>query len=223
MVKVVIINKNGDCNDSEMKKILFSELYKKCGFKNNNNFDKRFSWKIVHKKQTLYINVFAKNNGRANTENKFDFPPPIDNELYFGNIVIVACVEDNNEDNVIDITVDMWSKIYESLMGGFENIENTDDEEEEEEEEIPPELLTKHGYKKDGFIVDDEDSSSENDDDDDETDEDEDGDISGDSDDIISDSGDDEMGEDEEENSEIEEVEEEYVSKKKEENKDKRN
>jgi hypothetical protein len=156
MVKVVIIDKNGDCKDIEMKKIIFGDLYKKCGFKNNNNFDKRITWKINHKKKHLFINIFAKNNGRANTENKFDFPPPIDNDLFFGNIIIVACSKTNDEDNVIDINVSTWCKIYESLMGGFENIENTDDE-EEEEEEIPPELLTKHGYKKDGFIISDED------------------------------------------------------------------
>jgi hypothetical protein len=164
MVSVVIIQKNGDCKNHELKNCKFNDLYKKCGFKNNNHFDKRTTWTIIYKKNKLFINLFAKNNGRANTENKFDLPPPVDNDLFFGNMIIVACTKKNNEQNITNINVDTWCKIYESLMGGFENIENTDDE-EEEEEEIPPELMTKHGYKKDGFIV----SDGEGDIDDDET------------------------------------------------------
>ena len=155
MVSVVIIQKNGDCKNSELKKCKINELYKKCGFKNNNHFEKRTTWTIVYKKNKLFINLFAKNNGRANTENKFDLPPPVDNDLFFGNMIIIACTKKNNENNITNINIDIWCKIYESLMGGFENIENTDDE-EEEEEEIPPELMTKHGYKKDGFIVSDD-------------------------------------------------------------------
>ena len=33
-----------------------------------------------------YINVYGKTNGKASSENKYDFPPPIDNTLFFGNI-----------------------------------------------------------------------------------------------------------------------------------------
>ena len=204
MVRIIIINKNGECKEHVVKKIIFNELYKKCGFKNNNNFDKRITWNTTLNKKKIFINVFAKNNGRANNENKFDFPPPIDNDLYFGNIIITACINKNDENNVIDITEKMWLKIYENLMGGFEDIENTDDEEEEEEEEIPPELLTKHGYKKDGFIIDDEDDDDDeetddetsetdddsNDDDDDETDDDDDDDETDDDDDETDDDDD---------------------------------
>ena len=41
----------------------------------------------------------------------------------------------------------MWKEIYDKLMGGFENIENTDDEEEEEEQYSNSEL-TNDGYLK---------------------------------------------------------------------------
>ena len=173
MVKVVIIQKGGDCKTHELKKCVFSELYKKCGFRNNNNFTKVISWKIVYKKNNVFINLFAKDNGRATTENKFDLPPPIDNNLYFGSMVLVACSNKNTEDNCIDLDVDMWCKLYETLMGGFEDITNTDDE-EEEEEYVPPELLTKHGYKKDDFIVSDDDDDDDDDDDEDDADDDDD-------------------------------------------------
>ena len=173
MVKIVIIQKGGECKTHNLKNCVFSELHKKCGFKNDNNFSKRMTWKIEYKNNNLFVNLFAKDNGRATTENKFDLPPPIDNNLYFGNMAIVACTNTNSEENSIDFDVDMWCKIYESLMGGFEDITNTDDE-EEEEEYVPPELLTKQGYKKDGFIVSDDDDEEEEDDDDDDDDDDED-------------------------------------------------
>ena len=173
MVKVVVIEKNGDCKTQVLKKCIFSDLYKKCGFRNDNNFQKRISWKIIYKKNNLFINLFAKDNGRATTENKFDVPPPIDSNLYFGNMVLVACANKNTEENTIDFDVDTWFKIYEMLMGGFEDITNTDDE-EDEEEYVPRELLTKHGYKKDGFIVSDDDDEADDDDDDDDDDDEED-------------------------------------------------
>lgn len=191
MVKVVVIEKNGDCKTQELKKCIFSDLYKKCGFRNDNNFQKRISWKIVYKKNNLFINLFAKDNGRATTENKFDLPPPIDSNLYFGNMILIACTNKNTEENCIDLDVDMWCKIYETLMGGFEDITNTDDE-EEEEEYVPPELLTKHGYKKDGFIVSDDEDEDDDDEDEDDDDEDEDDDEEDDEDDNDEDDEDDE-------------------------------
>ena len=96
----------------------------------------------------------AKNTGQPHTENKYDLPPPIDNELYFGKIAIVACLNKFEEVNITGLTDVTWAKIYESLMGGFEDIENTDNE-EESEEDIPDELRTAHGYEKDGFVVSD--------------------------------------------------------------------
>lgn len=155
MVNIVIINKSGDCKTLNVKNFVKDDLYKKCGFKSSNNFENRHSWSVKLKQNNINIEIYAKDNGRANTENKFDFPPPIDNELYFGNIAIVAYK--NKE--VVDIDVDDWCKVYEKLMGGFENLgdKDTSDDDDDEEDDIPPEQLTKEGYMKDDFIVDSDD------------------------------------------------------------------
>jgi hypothetical protein len=34
--------------------------------------------------------VYAKNTGRANTENKYELHPPLDKDLYFGYIAIIS-------------------------------------------------------------------------------------------------------------------------------------
>lgn len=155
MVKIVIIAKNGDIQTQNIKFDGFGGLYKKCGFRTSKDFTKRMTWNLEYRRLKLCIGVFAKNNGKATAENKFDFPPPIDNDLYFGKIAIVACLNTFDEVNITDLTDTIWVKIYESLMGGFEDINNTDNE-EESEEDIPDEFITAHGYKKDGFVVSDE-------------------------------------------------------------------
>lgn len=160
MVNIVIIDKNGDKKTQNIKFDGFDGLHKKCGFRTSKDFSKRMTWNLEYKNLKLCIGVFAKNAGKATTENKFDFPPPIDNDLYFGKIAIIACLNKFDEVNITDLTHTTWEKIYESLMGGFEDIENTDNE-EESEEDIPEELRTAHGYKKDGFVVSDGEEESD--------------------------------------------------------------
>ena len=93
-----------------------------------------------------------KTAGRANTENKYEFPPPIDNVLFFGSCVLISR-DDNN--NPKDLTIEQWDKIYDELYGGFEDIGDEDSEEEEEEDD-PNIPKTKSGYAKDDFVEDDD-------------------------------------------------------------------
>ena len=85
----------------------------------------------------------------------YDFLPPVDSPLYFGVCALVA--EDENDD-CIDLTIEMWETFYEELFGGFENLADTaaeDNNEEDEMESIPAEMKTKSGYLKDDFVVED--------------------------------------------------------------------
>ena len=125
-------------------------LYTKCGFKNDNDFDKRTTWNIAIEEETFNIELWAKNNARANTENKYDFPPPIDNELYFGTCALLRVDDD---ENIIDLTTEVWEKVYEFLFGGFEDLDSEEEPSEDELETIPNEMKTKTGYLKDGFVI----------------------------------------------------------------------
>ena len=145
MVKIIIINRGGYYNAVNLTDVSLSNLYKKCGFRKLDNFEKRTTWKIKYNSNNLKISVFSKNTGRANTENKFEFPPPIDNDLYFGNVAIVAYKDKLLLENTLDLNEDIWCKIYEKLMGGFIDLGKEDTSEEEEYENIPKEELTKQG------------------------------------------------------------------------------
>ncbi len=136
--------------------VCLKDYYKKCGFRNDKNFELRNSWKVKDEGENKYVSVFAKNNGRANSENKFELPPPLDNELYFGSILIVLHKEKEKYEleDLEDLTIEKWEKFYGKLYGGFEDL-GEEDSYSSEEEEIDPEMLTKDGYsKEDGFVVD---------------------------------------------------------------------
>jgi len=178
-LSVIIVEKTGVLKILNIKDYKEEELYKKCGFKKSSGFEKRTTWKFNDKetKTEYFVSLFAKDDGKANSENKYDFPPPVDTVLYFGNCALVAYV--NNEKKYTSISLQLWNKIYEKLFGGFEDLNNTIKEDEEEEDElanIPAEKKTKEGYLKDGFVVDnnllsdedtEEDDYSSNDNDDD--------------------------------------------------------
>ena len=153
-MKFITVNKVGIINEVTMRSNDVKEIYKKCGFKNNNNFSHEHSWEITVDGNVYKVSVYAKNNGRALNENKYELPPPIDTNLYFGNIAITCY--NKKLDEYIDLTKNLWLQIYNNLMGGFEDITQTDDEEEEFEEDMyDTDELTNEGYLKDGFVVDD--------------------------------------------------------------------
>ena len=105
---------------------------------------------------TYHISLYGKLKGKANTENKYDFPPPADNMLFFGNCILTNKVDEE----YYELSPELWGKLYEKLFGGFEDLAATAEEDEtefDELENVPKNMKTKSGYLKDGFIVDDDD------------------------------------------------------------------
>ena len=156
MPSVVIVEKNGDLKMQEYKSINTDELYKKCNFKKSDGFNKVSEWGYSKKGDSpITVELWARSDGQANKENKYDFPPPVDSDLFFGNCALL--LRDSNM-KIIDLTIDKWNKIYEHLFGGFETLADNADEDEEEEDElenVPSSMKTKDGYLKDGFIIED--------------------------------------------------------------------
>jgi len=174
-VQCVVIDKQN--NKKQVKiNVNSDQFYKKCKLRSAKDFDYRHSWKIKEEGEVMYLSIFAKNNGRANTENKCELPPPLDNQLYFGSLLVVKHKEEGkyDMDDLIELTVENWEKHYNKLYGGFEDLGEEDSY--SSEESIDPELLTKEGYsKEDGFVVesDEEIIDDEGDEDDEEEEEEE--------------------------------------------------
>jgi hypothetical protein len=171
---IIIVDKGGSLKPLNVKDYKVEDLFKKCGFKKAEGFGLQVEWPVKIDKGRYVIQMYGKLDGKANTENKYDFPPPIDKNLYFGSCALVGMSrDDSNHLTHINLSVDLWNKIYEKLFGGFENLALTnadDDNEEDELENVPKNMKTKKGgYLKDGFVVDSSDtediSASESEDD----------------------------------------------------------
>jgi hypothetical protein len=179
---IIIVERLGSLKTLSIKDFKLEDLYKKCGFKKAEDFTKQTEWNVKFDSKKYCIQVFAKTDGRANSENKYDFPPPIDTKLFYGSCAIVGQIKKDDGSKVYaNLSLPLWNKIYEKLFGGFEDLASTAKEDEEEEDElanIPKEKKTKSGYLKDGFVVDSSDteeatpSGSEDSDDEDADDED---------------------------------------------------
>jgi len=163
---IIIIDKGGSLKTLTVKDYKVDELYKKCGFKKIDGFNLQVEWPVKLDGQRYLVQMYGKLDGKANMENKYDFPPPIDKNLYFGSCALVGMIRDdsNNRDH-INLSIELWKKIYEKLFGGFEDLALTcveDEEEEDELENIPKNMKTKKGgYLKDGFVVDSSDAEEE--------------------------------------------------------------
>jgi hypothetical protein len=161
-------------------------LSKKCGYRNHDGFSCYHTWRYKNKKKFsfqacgsvgsvgsvgsgsgsdttsscvpkyIYIDIWGKTDGRAGNETKYELPPPIDDLLFFGNLALVARID---KETAVNLTVEIWSCIYEKLFGGFEDLAATALEDENESDElagIPASMKTHNGYLKDGFIVEDD-------------------------------------------------------------------
>ena len=150
-MNILIVEKTGVIKDAKIKSP--EEIYKKCGFKSSKDFEHQVTWGVESCNEQINIKLYGKMVGRANSENKYEFPPPIDTELYFGSVALLAF---SKEDEILDLYSETWEGIYEELYGGFEELGSEDSDETDELEDVPDELKTKEGYLKDGFVVPDD-------------------------------------------------------------------
>jgi len=140
------------------KKSTTFSCYHTWRFRNRNN---RFGLsEEEHETKYIYIDLWAKTDGHAGQENKYELPPPVDEIIFFGNMALVARL---NKEVACNLSAKKWKLVYEKLFGGFEDLATTAQADENEVDElalIPDSKKTKNGYLKDGFVVDDDETSS---------------------------------------------------------------
>ena len=188
-IGIIIVEKLGTLKELTVKEFKEEDLFKKCGFKKGDDFVKQTEWSLKMDGKKYRVSLYAKIEGKANTENKYDFPPPVDTKLFFGACALVCYSIDGSGKSVPQsMNLVQWNKFYEKLFGGFEDLSATCAEDECEIDElagISADKKTKNGYLKDGFVVDSEeddenaayDSEENEDEETDETEEEEEGDL----------------------------------------------
>jgi hypothetical protein len=162
MPTILIVEKTGAIKELIIKTYAEDELYKKAGFKTKEGFKCYTTWAATIEDTDYNISLYGKTSGKANQENKYEFPPPVDTTLFFGSCILV------NKNGSENLSEKEWNLVYDYLYGGFEDLDDDDDDDDEDEEDdLIGVKLTKEGYMKDDFIVDDDDEDEEDDDDDD--------------------------------------------------------
>jgi hypothetical protein len=79
----------------------------------------------------MKLELWGYKEGRQGTENKHEFPPPIDSSTLFGDAVMVATMEGGDPTN---ITTAQYTKFYTQIFQGFDSQDEDDDSSEADEE-----------------------------------------------------------------------------------------
>ena len=112
MTKIVLVEKTGNKKDLNAKDLSREILYKKCGFRKAEGFEKRHTFEVKHD-GVHSVEVWSRDSGRANTENKYDLPPPIDTNYILERIAIVGVDE---IDELTDLDKATWEKVMRNYL-----------------------------------------------------------------------------------------------------------
>ena len=153
MITVLLVKANTTLVEKRLKSFDEELLYKACNYKTSDGFERLHCYRVNDDEFIIY----GKKDGKANHENKYDLPPPIDSALYFGTL----CIFKKYENQVVSISQKEWESAYEKLFGGFEDIDSKDEERSEDSEVYSDEDYTNEGYVKDGFVVGDDELEEE--------------------------------------------------------------
>jgi hypothetical protein len=131
MVNVVILSANGESRTLKTAAIVAGAPVTGAAAAKAIRKTKPATVLGTYKYKGSTLTLWGWEEGKAGTENKHELPPPHDEALFFGDIVVTSSSG--------DLTVDMWSEFYDVAFGGFEDLGSDDSEgegsEEEEEED----------------------------------------------------------------------------------------
>lgn len=114
---IIIIDKMGELKTLNVKNYCEEELFKKCGFKKENDFTIQTKWNVILNGNNYLISMYGKTVGKKNFENIFKFPYPIQNKTFYGSCALVCELNENK----INLTIPLWNEIYEKLTQSNEN------------------------------------------------------------------------------------------------------
>lgn len=111
-LSIIIIDKLGNLKTLNIKNYCEEELYKKCGFKKENDFMLQSSWSVQLDNLNYTISMYGKTCGKKNFENVFKFPHPINNKLFYGSCALVATLDGEKT----NLKLNLWEQLYQLLL-----------------------------------------------------------------------------------------------------------
>ena len=105
----------------------------------------------TYKYKTYTLTLLGYTRGKAGTENKHELPPPLDSNLCFGDIILVASTTPSTYTKPVNFKPEDYEAFYTKIFG-FEDLNSDDEEDEEDEEEDIAEIQE----EKEKIVVDEE-------------------------------------------------------------------
>lgn len=87
----------------------------------------------TYRYKSYNLTLLGYTKGKAGTENKHELPPPLDSNLCFGDIILVASTNPSLYTKPVSFKTEEYEAFYTKVFGGFEDIDSEEEEEEEEE------------------------------------------------------------------------------------------
>lgn len=126
-VTIILIDKHGNVKQQNVKDLTSDTIYKKCGLRVADGFQRRHIW-YIHEMEVDTVELWACNTVKSGQENKYQLPSPLDNKVYYGTMALISV---NNNDKISSLSMNTWTHIYESLLE-----ENLNDEELQENDSV---------------------------------------------------------------------------------------
>lgn len=117
-LSIVLVDREGNLKNLNVKNFSENELYKRCGFKKDTNFSLRCSISPTINYVQHKFAFYGKSEGNNNFENKYDLLSMLKVKIY-GSFAIVAYNENNEP---INLYVDNWNFIYEQLKTNCDDL-----------------------------------------------------------------------------------------------------
>ena len=88
----------------------------------------------------LILTLFGYIEGKVGTENKHDLPPPNDETLCFGDILVIASKKSTTWKNPVSFTLEQYEAFYQKQFGGFDDIGSEDSDTDEDSVTLDEEI-----------------------------------------------------------------------------------
>ena len=150
MINSIIIN-NNSANEVKIKNINEENIYKKCNFKNPNDFSKLHSWQYD---DTNHIELWGKNKGFKNSKSCFIIFKNMNIDIFGKSLFLMK-----NDDKYISLNINTFNDFF-----NINNTENTNKENKEttnKDNIIAENLDAKDAKDDDKCLVEQEDKLSE--------------------------------------------------------------
>jgi hypothetical protein len=113
--------------------------------KGRGDIERECDWEMP---DGMLVSMFGWVKGKEENINKLEVPPPVDMELYYGDLIFIATIKGFP----ICFNIEKFEEFYSEAFGGFEDIEDSDEEANDEYDEEGDD---------DSFIVEDHESEPE--------------------------------------------------------------